>query len=211
MDGTRGACVRVRARVCACAPRVAGWHARLTEEGWGRGATVLRGSMGRSSRGQARRASSGDSACDPQACTERERERESTDYHAIRAHAGGPPRLRSRRCGLRLDRAVSRLITMLSAASPLSVLYTDFDTEFASTCTCRVINPQHASRSAAFAYCDAAVGGPRGGGRCWSVRGPPVSDNRKTEPTDPFGLSSRLPSSCPVKSPSTCRRLAAAA
>ena len=34
------------------------------------------------------------------------RERESTDYHAIRAHAGGPPRLRSRRCGLRLDRAV---------------------------------------------------------------------------------------------------------
>lgn len=79
MNGTGGACVRVRARVCACAPRVAGWHARLTEEGWGRGATVLRGSMGRSSRGQARRAASGDSApCDPQACTHRERERALT-------------------------------------------------------------------------------------------------------------------------------------
>ena len=71
--------MRVRARVCACAPRVAGWHARLTEEGWGRGATVLRGSMGRSSRGQARRAASGDSApCDPQACTHTERERALT-------------------------------------------------------------------------------------------------------------------------------------
>ena len=186
MDGTRGACVRVRARVCACAPRVAGWHARLTEEGWGRGATVLRGSMGRSSRGQARRASSGDSACDPQACTERERERESTDYHAIRAHAGGPPRLRSRRCGLRLDRAVSRLITMLSAASPLSASYTPRTSirNLHQPCTCRVINPQHASPDPPHSR----IATRRWAARVevgWSVRGPPVSDNRKPEPPIP--------------------------
>jgi len=189
VDGTRGACVRVRARVCACAPRVAGWHARLTEEGWGRGATVLRGSMGRSREIQPR---TGAASLERRqrmrsAGMHRERERErALTITLSEPHAGGPPRLRSRRCGLplRLDRAVSRLITMLSAASPLSVLYTDFDTEFASTCTCRVINPQHASPDPPHS---------RIATRRWAARvevlvrprSPRVSDNRKTEPPIP--------------------------